>query len=534
MIGVERYMGIFSERFSRVRTSSEMKYFEALLKGFVETRNKRVIDLHSEEMSEARSCMDRVFSFSSGKILPCLCIDGRVLSETVFCLPNAAFRTPAADISDALPLQGDGLFLAEGDFTRSIRDRVNRFGSVIVLLDSHSHCAAKGREKEVSLGVAVPDGGLSDDVKRKKHIAKAIVNFAEREYGPEGREKVSVFQTAFDVHSGFLFMGLERDEVLSDPRVIQGGFTEGVLEELSHEGKILSTALLVHEGGILFESFRMLKDQVGTVHFEQDYAGSMLRFWRSLSTVSEASLTEMRDVMAKLFPKEGPEDVRVREKLLLSNALLGLLLEDGGSYRYAKHRESIVVETDKARGPYGKASPFSVSPFGNGDMAITSSVLAFAASIVRGNRSKGNFPQKEESVIKSSFGGDSDALVKSPVPIFISERVNVQVSDSELEGISRLEWEGSLWADMSSEEWNTFLCRNIPNISNDTVLAIGRLRERALKRYYPGLPATNDLLSGQLALVSALRTPDGEIIAIFPFLLSGYSEKYLKSIGKIL
>lgn len=533
MIGVERYMGIFLERFSRVKNSPEMKYFEALLKGFVETRNKRVTDLHSEEMSEARSCMDRVFSFSSGKILPCLCIDGRVLSETVFCLPNAAFRTPAADISDALPLQGDGLFLAEGDFTRSIRDRVNRFGSVIVLLDSHSHCAAKGREKEVSLGVAVPDGGLSDDVKRKKHIAKAIVNFAEREYGPEGREKVSVFQTAFDVHSGFLFMGLEREEVLSDPRVVREGFTEGVLEELAREDKILSTALFIEEGGALFELCRNLKSQVGTIHFEQDYAGSMLRFWRSLSTVSEEALVEIRDAVTQLFPEEELENVFIREKLLLSNALLGLLLDDGGSYRYAEHQESVVVETDKARGPYGKASPFSVSPFGNGDMAITSSVLAFAASIVRGNRGKGSFPQEERSIIESCFGGDTNALVKSPVPIFISERVNVQVSDSELEGVSRLKWEGSLWANMSSEEWCDFLRRNIPNISNDTVLAIGRLRDRALKRYYPGLPATKDFLSGQLALVSALRTPDGEIIAIFPFLLSGYSKEYLKNIGKV-
>lgn len=534
MIGVGRYIRIFSDRFGRLEISPEMKYLRFLLEALVKTRNTRVSDLCSPEMDEARSYMDRVLSSSSGSISSCFCMDGRVRSETVLCLPNPAFLRPAADIPDALPLQGGGLFLVEGDFTRIVRDHVSRFGSVFEILDSHMGCAAKGREKEISLGYAVPDGGLLDDVKRKRHIAKAIADFAEREYGSEGKKKVSVLQTTFDVHSGFLFMGLEREEVLSDPRVIREGFTEGVLKELAREDKILSTALFVEEGGALFELCRNLKSQVGTIHFEQDYAGSMLRFWRSLSTVSEEALVEIRDAVTQLFPEEELENVFIREKLLLSNALLGLLLDDGGSYRYAEHQESVVVETDKARGPYGKAAPFSVSPLGNGDMAIISSVLAFAASIIRGNRGKGSFPQEERPIIESCFGGDTNALVKSPVPIFISERVNVQVSDSELEGVSRLEWEGSLWADMSSEEWCDFLRRNIPNISNDTVLAIGRLRDRALKRYYPGLPATNDFLSGQLALVSALRTSDGEIIAIFPFLLSGYSEKYLKSIGKIL
>lgn len=533
MVGIERYISVFSDRFIRGENSPEVGYLKFLLGEFVETRNRRVVDLCSAEMDEARLYMDRVFSFSSEKILLNLCIDGRVLSETFGCLPNAAFRTPAADISDALPLQGDGLFLTEGDFTRNVRDRVKRFGSVHVIPDSHTCCAAKGREKETSLGVAVPDGGLLDDVRRKKHIAQAIVDFAEREYGPAGVEKISVLQTTFDVHSGFLYMGLERMEVLSDSRVVREGFTESVLEELAREGKILSTALFVEEGGVLFELCRNLKSQVGTIHFERDYAGSMLRFWRTLATVSEESLSEIRNVIARLFPEEKSEGVRVREKLLLSNALLGLLLEDGGSYRYAKHRESVVVETDKARGPYGSAAPFSVSPFGNGDMATPSFVDGFAASIVRGNRSKGNFPQGETSAIESYFKGDTDAFVKSPVPVFISERVSVPVSDSVLEKISVLKLEGSSWADMSSGEWNEFLYRNIPDISEDTVLAIERLRNRALKRHYPGLPATNDFLSGQLALVSALRTSDGEIIAIFPFLLAGYSEKYLKSIGKM-
>lgn len=533
MVGIQRYLDVFLKRFNRVANSPEMRYLEFLLNAFVETRNKRVLDLNSDEMKKARSYMDRVFSSSSGSISSCFCIDGRVRPETVLCLPNSAFLRPAADIPDALPLQGGGLFLVEGDFTRIVRDQMARFGSVFEILDSHMGCAAGGKEKEISLGYAVPDGGLLDDVKRKKHIAKAIADFVEREYGLEWKEKVLAFQTTFNVHSGFLFMGLEQEEVLSDPRVIREGFTGGVLEELAREGKILSTALFVEEGGILFDLCRNLKSQVKTIHFEQDYAGSMLRFWQSLSTVSEEALVEIRDAVTRLFPEEGPESVHIREKLLLSNALLGLLLNDGGSYRYAKHRESVVVETDKARGPYGKAVPFSVSPFGNGDMTKISSALSFAASIVRGNRSKGSFPQEERSVIESCFGGDTNAFVRSPIPIFISERVGVQVSDSELDGISALEWKESSWADMSPEECDALLRRNIPGISREVALAIEQLRSRALRRYYPGLPATNDLLSGQLALVSALRTLDGEIIAIFPFLLSGYSKKYLKSIGKM-
>ncbi len=536
MPSIERYCEVFSERFQRKSNSPEMRYLRFLIEEFERTRNERVIDLKLSDMVKARVVMERMFSFPIESMLPCLCIDGRVLSETVFCLPLESFRTPAADVSDALLLNDGTLHLANGDFTESVRTRVDRYGKAIVILDSHSHCAAKGEEKKLAFGVPALDGGLSDDVRRKKLIAEAIYTFVEREYGSEGKEKISVIQTTFDVHSGFLFMGLEREDVLSDPRVIQEGFTERVLEVLARERKILSSKLFVEEGGILFETSRSQKRLLRPLEFERrGYARSMLSFWKSLESfsVSNGSLSEIHGEVCRVFPslKEESADVQTRALLLLSNALLGSLLNVSGSYPYKDHRETVVVVTNRARGPYETAVPFPVNEYHNGGMATLLFVVGFAASIARDNRSKNRLPEGERPFLEACFGNDTGAIVKSPVPVFISERITEDLLPEMVELLARLNWEESSW--VSSHQCKKFLQENVPGVSSEVILGIERLRERSLEMYRPGLPATGNFLSGQLALVPTLRTAQGKIIAVFPFLLSGYSKKYLKSIGKM-
>jgi len=536
MTGIQSYFSAFSTLSRREESSPEMRYLRFLVEEFVKTRNARVIDLDSREMNEARSMMDRVFSLPTDIIFPCLCIDGRVLSETVYSLPNRAFRTPAADISDALSTADGRLYLVEGDFTQNIRERMKKNGRITVVLDSHSHCAAKSEEVKSAFGVAASDNGLFDDVRRKKLISKALFEFAEQTFGAAKMSAVSVIQTTFDVHSGFLFMGLEQDAVLSDKRVLRGGMTESVLEALAREKKILSTALFVEEGGILFEICRKLKQSVGTIDFEKDYSGSMLRFWKGLAEISSEALPLVQQEVRRIFPdifKES-EEFRVRSVFLLSNAALGFLLNAGGSYPYKDHRETVVVVTNQARGPYEAAAPFPVNEYKNGGRTMLSFVAGFAASIVRGNRSKGSFPKGERAIIERCFRENEDAFIKSPVPVFISERVSGDISEDVALSFSALvvKRETSL-EDMTSEGCCRFLRENIPNVPDTVIEGVERLRTRAIDLYRPGLSATGNFLSGQLALIPALRMENGKIVAIFPFLLSGYSEKYLRNIEKM-
>lgn len=533
MFGAESYSRVFSKLFDRDPDSAEMRYLRYLIDEFVVGRNARVKAFDSQEMAEARALMENAFRFPTERIYPVLCMDGRVLTETVYALSLPAFRTPAADISDALPMTNGKLSLVEGDFTRGIYERVHEYGAVVIGLDSHSHCAAKGREKEAALGMPVSDGGLADDVRRKKLIAEAISAYAEKTYGSEGKSKVLVIATSFDVHHGSLYMGLERDAVLADPRVVRDGFTDTVLEALARERKIVSTALLVEEGGMLAQVCREAVRRVGSVNFESDYAGSMLRFWRSLSVVSKETLTSLRKEICRLYPdlSETSEEVRTRSILLLSNAMLVLLLNDGGRYRYGEHQETVAVITSRARGPYGAAVPFPIDEYQRGGVAMLSFVAGFAASIIRTNRAQGRFPQGERVFIEQCFGTDTNALVKGPVPVFLSERVKGTLSESAIERLASVSWgNGASWADMTSEECKKHLRESVSDISEDTLVAIDRLRRRALELYQPGLSSTIHFLSGQIALVPALRSDKGKILLMFPFLLKGYSEKYIRSL----
>ena len=105
MMGIQRYIDRFSRLFSRNENSPEIRYLQFLMQEFVATRNARVGDLDSKKMQDARLLMERVLGFPLGTLLPCLCIDGRVLVETAFGLSGASFRTPAADIFDALRMK---------------------------------------------------------------------------------------------------------------------------------------------------------------------------------------------------------------------------------------------------------------------------------------------------------------------------------------------------------------------------------------------------------------------------------------------
>ncbi len=524
--GVPRYIGAFSRQYSFRPDSPEIRFLEFLLRELVRTRNARVEDLKSEEMGRARLIMERLLGFSLGALLPCLCIDGRVLVETVFGLSGTSFRTPAADISDALLMNGGGLRLIDGAFTAEILSRVKEYGKAVIILDSHSHCAAKGKEVLSAFGIPSPDHGLLEDVRRKKLITEAIREFANRTYGEEGGRKVMVIQTSFDVDRGFLFMGLEQESVLSESRVQAEGFVGTVLESLSREGKILSSELLSRVDNLL----PLCEDasrRVGAIDFQERYGESMEKLWSFIDEAGRVANPIISREVGRLFDC-GPDERRVRSALLLSNMLLGYLLNSKGVYPYSEHRESVVVVTKYARGSYGTAIPF---PVNNGGGETLSSVVDFAASIVRDNRGKGRFSESEGRFISECFGEDSNSFVASPVAVLLSERVREDIPELIIQALVELDWERVSWADMSDGDLSGFLTDAVPGIPKGVIESVIRLRSRVLALYSPGLPATRNLLSGQLALVPSIRTEEGRIIAVLPFFLSGYSERYLETLA---
>ncbi|QQS20671.1 MAG: hypothetical protein IPL87_03840 [Candidatus Moraniibacteriota bacterium] len=428
MVAIDSYLRAVPEKYPALPGDSKsLEYFRFLLKSLIATRNARVHDFTSDEFAEAKKIAEAFFEIPLESFYLTLCIDGRVLSETVFGFSFGAFRTPAGDISDAL-LQEDGkLFLREGDFTKAILDGIQQFGKIVLVLDSHLGCAAKAEEQKQWYGKACEDGGLRADVERKSAIVEALFRFLEKRFGEEAREKFSFFKRPSTFIRGFLYAGLPQFLENSSPSTV---LTEAVLERAGKKGAILSTELWTKEGRILGRLFRekLGRDMVPSLDFERWYASSIRALWKAIHSISEEALPLVEEEVRRRDRDADPLKIRVAARLFLSNAVLAFLLNRDGVYPFSLHRETVVVATNYARGPYSAATPFPILPGGN-----IAYVASFASGIVRMNRLSGRFPSAEEEIIAEIFGNDFDSLAKSPVLIFISERTSEIFSDDMLE-----------------------------------------------------------------------------------------------------
>lgn len=518
-MNVQHYIEAF-ERIHGKRSDAEAALLAFSLENFVASRNDRAKDMLSGEVLESIEIEQR--------LLPCglprtmLCVDGRVLAKLVASLHGGAIRTPAADNAEFLPsAEGEQFFLSEGELARVLRDVFADRNMATWVLDSHLHCAARKAISTDIHGTTPSDDGLFDDVMRKRHMAQALQKFVQKNFGDQKR--IVLIHTSFDPHSGYLFMGLEKERVINDAAVLREGFTEKVLSQLVDEGKILSTERWSQDGGILFDVF---SKHTFEFDYETSYRTSTLLFWRNLETISEGALPLVEQEILRVFPELQDDSRVLRERavLLIANAFTAFLLNRHAEYPYSEHDESVVVVTSGDRGPYDRMRSFSVDPY-NPNLSF---VIKFVEGLIRNNRSAGRSSDVESKVIKKLFENTPGEYVRSAVPVFFFQKLEQTNSSESVRALNATDWSDIAtlpWMDMSSEEFANFLKGKAPILSDGIVAKIEQLRKDAQALFQPGLSATDDLLSGRLLPVFALRSFEHEIIALFPFLAKGYREK---------
>lgn len=519
-----RYVKTFSGLFKKEMNDRKRKALVFSMEQFILSRNRRVKDLLSKESKEAMEIEQSLYPM--GNPFSMLCVDGRVIAKLVSSAHGSAMRTPAGDSAEFLPNKdGTSLYLSQGKFASYLANLFNRQNHISWVLDSHLYCAARKTAVADSFGVVRSDDGLFEDVERKKKIAEALRSFVSLTFG--GTKSIDIIHSSFDPHSGYIFMGLEKDEVMSDARVLKNGLNVEILEELAEEKKIIFTRSWVEKGGILHDIF---SKHSFDIRYDTEYRKGTNQFWTNMRSFSDEVLPLAEKKIIGVYPelRSNKDALRQRAVFLTANAYTAFLYGSSpNGYPYADHDESIIVVTYGDRGPYDRMRSFTVDP----NNRNISYVIKFVQGLVRGNRAATRYSDKERQMLSEVYGKRMQEFVWSPVPVGFFEHLTAPVSTSVIAAIRSTDWSDIAqldWMEMSSEDFFRYIDKKIPGFPAVAAQRIEILRQHAIKTYLPGLPATNDFLEGRLMPIWMLRDVDRSIIAAFPFLTKGYSYGFEK------
>lgn len=529
---VQRYMGSFTaldklRGIIRDPRAYAMTHYK--LMQWYATREERFEEMQSEDILNAEALQQELYPRGIPK--GSICIDVRESLKLLAGLHEGAFRTPAGDNDiDFLPSEksGNTLFLKpDGEFAKMLDRAFASQNVVIEILSSHMECTAARTRVQEQTRTSPADHGLRDNVLKKKRIDRAMIEYCVINHPSK---RVLPIHVSFDPHSGFLFAGLEKDEVLNDERVLQNGYTEPILHELAREGKIISTQLLLDDP--------LIRALLSTYYFDMNlterYAHDTLRLWTKLQGMSHEALPLIEKKLIAVFPElksDGrSEDRRERALLILTNIFIAFLhnyREDGTPkpYPYGVHNESVIAITRSSKDPHSAACAFNDDP----RSPNISGVINFAEGIIRDNRTKGNVSNPEKNAARTFYGTDGREHIENPVLVFLFERIengDQQPSTELVQKLRTADWSALSttpdWMYVSKDQFFAFLDGIVADIPVHIKKIINTLRERAIGLYQPGLPATEGLLSGRLVPVWALTGPNRETLALFPFMAKGY------------
>lgn len=523
VVELEKKRGLDTED-SMEQRKLAMLYFK--LWQFVYSREERATDSLCPEIKMVEQIERKFFPLGTPRLV--LCVDGRVLSKLFAGLHEGAFRTPAGDNAEFVPYRDrDGIFLNRGTLSALLDKNLTERNTLVEVLDSHLHCAARKASEVERTGKEPADGGLYRDVLRKKGIGDALVRYVRSRYGDE--KQLLVIQTSFDPLGGYCFMGLEKEECLIHPAVIQEGFTDEALQTLVAEGKIISTREFVENGSMLRDTF---SEHHFVVNYETEYRESTRLFWEHIDAMAETCLPFIEEALMNVFPslekQEAYDERRERATLLLANAYNAFLhnFDAQGQpkeYPYREHDESVVTVTYGDRGPYDRARSFSVDP-NNPDLSY---VVRFTAGLIRANRRAKRYSLTEAEALQACYGEKRDEYPQNPVPAFFFERLETLPDAGIVEALQQIDWSDVAaldWMNMTSSAFEDYLNEKVPNIPAVVARRIDSLRVRAAELFRPGYAATEDILDGRLVPVWTLSGPDRRTVALFPFLAKGYED----------
>jgi hypothetical protein len=476
----------------------------------IDSRNRRAEELESKPAQEAAAIAE--------SILPNTyfmdCMDKRVQVTIKYGIPlgvGGSMRRPAGDMADFEVAQLGGLDLIKNSPLAQAIDtaRAKNTGQrgVTQVLDSHIGCAARELD-ESAKGTARDDKGLFEDVVRKKEMALAISSHKDLPYAP--------IQTSFDPHTGDLYMGLEKDNVLDSVETRGTGFTQAVLDELVERGKILSS-YKIRELPAIKEIFET--HAIAGFDWDRNYPDTLLAFWKNMEKMIEEDflLEEIFPYVNSLNLEEASEEsIWARTTLMALNAYNSYLMNKDGEYPYSAHDESWVVITEGESGPFAPEDHPAFVVYSK-DTTDYGQNVTLAASLIRGNRAQGR--------ISDTTGQyeDGAAYLKAPVPV--AHHAIIREDSTDWDALNRIvEHEDFLpdtWYDMNTQAFQDHLATLDPQIDFNLVRGLDTLRKEVATLYAPSQKTSNHIFNGHMEVLPVIVDSRRRVRAVVPFVHEG-------------
>ena len=397
-----------SEKLARFRTFTEQ---------YLATRYHRGNELDAPELEEARE-LKQAFHGEGNYFFLVTCIDGRNMPTVMFTFiphSNGGFiRTQAGDLQAFRVLQNSELTSLDtnSEFYKILVKLLQEYpdGTIYYGVDSHVGCAARGAISAAEGGTS-KDGGLIDDVKRKKKIAieleRIVAGLKE-----QGMEVANLIPDPFsyDPHQGTMIMGLKKyvDEAGPD------GFTVEYRAQLATEGKIIDTWDLLHDAAVVEELERHVTH---TADFKHDYPQSVLDNWKAITAVYDNGNGYIyKLLMGKLhaiYDGNGRSEAELehKAKLLIKNLVTRWSIDrNDDDWDYDTHNERMIAITERAYGPYDAIDQFMVSSF-EGEESVKANLVT-ANNLIRRFRAEGGIPDKPDDVLLI----DNQSIIKEFIP----------------------------------------------------------------------------------------------------------------------
>ena len=506
------------ERHGFTRSEADQQYLQTFLTNKFFERNKRADEVASPEITEWVNRLEALFPY---KTFGSFCVDGRVMPSVVFGFPGGFggfLRLPAGNITDFTQGKQNELVLRKGTHFSSLLDTYfGKYHGVrgAQILDSHLGCAARRGKEELKRPSAKPiDSGLLEDVRHKKKIAAAMIQYAERYHADD---TLLPIQFSYDPQTAFGYMGLETDKALEqaqtliddNPEVREAEFASSVLGQLAQEGIIISTEALAVELEPIFN------DHYFDIDWASKYTQSVNKFWTAMFAMIEDTngpLSFIKGKLVAVYGHEMPdEELQQRALLLLSNAFNGYLQRRSGVVKHTHEEQSVVVQR-QGHGPF-TIDAFSVYP--DAEMAEN---IVFTRGLVIDNRKK-----KKIKDWTGAYGDDKDKFIDAPVPASIKYVVEEELTDDQWHQLHQLDWEkpvplpqyGNLtlldsWHTMNDDDFRRAIEKLAPNIASPLVSGLVALREKILRLYENS--TTNELVThGNIEALPLLVTKNREI-----------------------
>lgn len=349
---------------------------------YITSRTSRASDLATDNIQKAQ-ILAREFIGSGNHDFFATCVDGRNMPTVMFSKPphvGGVLRAPAGAVTGFMEGQQAGtVFIDKTSYVvqHIMRLLEERPGETIFYgLDSHVGCAARGLIHSTE-GGKQSDQGLRSDVKSKLMTALGLRQLQEW-MQDEGKVVAEIIPTFFsyDPHHGGVIMGLEM--YVNDPRVVEHGYTEEILDTLSQEGKIVRSIDLFGDPEILSELKMVIT--ASSADFRQKFDKSLLANWQAVTKLYKKGEGKTFKKIHKLllnaydlggwkvgkgdnFPTReiSQRTVKQKAKFLLKNLLTRYSIAGTAhKWPYDSHEEEMVVITDGGYAPFSHVNAFAV------------------------------------------------------------------------------------------------------------------------------------------------------------------------------